>query len=186
MLSRSLVDNDFRSTESLTTCYFFFKDDNELQRDITSALSALLHQLLSQKPRLLQHAMADYVNNRDFLPQSFQKLWEIFTKAAADPLAGKIVCILDGLDECTVLGRENPNHQHSSASSTRVRPPGPLLSLFLVTSRPYFDIERQFSDLIRLFPATRLHGERELNGIAGEINIVTKSEVEKLMSAVQT
>jgi hypothetical protein len=179
VLCRSLIENDFRSTESITTCYFFFKDDNELQRNINSALSALLHQLFSQKRRLLKHAMEEYVKNRDFLPQSFHTLWEIFTKAVTDPLAGKIVCILDGLDECTVLGRnqiigtlrkfyKNP----TSRSASQLK--------FLVTSRPYFDIERQFSELVRLFPAIRLHGERESNGIASEINIFTKSEVEKL------
>src|SRR5436190_18408613 len=59
VLSKSLVDEDFKGIETRITCYFFFKDDNETQRSIAIALSALLHQLFSQKPTLIKYAMTD-------------------------------------------------------------------------------------------------------------------------------
>jgi ankyrin repeat domain-containing protein 50 len=67
VLSKSLIDEDFRSTETQTTCYFFFKDDNDIQ-DISTAISAFLHQLFSQKPILIQHAMSDYAVDGEKLP----------------------------------------------------------------------------------------------------------------------
>jgi hypothetical protein len=51
---------------------------------------------------------------------------------------------------------------------------------FLVTSRPYFDIERRFSDLIQNFPIIRLYGEKESKAISREINIAIKSKVAQL------
>jgi hypothetical protein len=178
VLSKSLIDNDF-NIESLTTCYFFFRDDNDKQKDITIALSALLHQLFSRTPGLVKHAMPDYGNNGNKLPQSFQTLWKAFLAAAADPLAGKIVCILDAIDECTETGRNQfidalkVFYETSASKRSQLR--------FLITSRPYLDIERQFADLIRSYPTTiRLHGERESSSISREINLVIKSEVAKL------
>jgi ankyrin repeat protein len=180
VLTKSLIDEDFRSTESLTTCYFFFKEDNDEQRDISTALSALLHQLFSQKPILIGHAVSDYAANGDELLQSFPQLWNILISAAADPAAGQIVIILDALDECLESGRNqiidalNTFYGHSTSDSN--------LSLlkFLVTSRPYFDIERRFAILIRSFPTIRLYGEKESEVISREINVVIKSKVSEL------
>jgi hypothetical protein len=180
VLSKSLIDEDFKSTESLTTCYFFFKEDNDKQRDISTALSALLHQLFSQKPILIRHAVSDYAANGDELLESFPQLWNILISAAADPTAGQIVVILDALDECLESGRNqiidalSAFYGHSTSDSN--------LSLlkFLVTSRPYFDIERRFALLIRSFPTIRLYGEKESEVISREINVVIKSKVSEL------
>lgn len=105
MLSKSLVEMELHSSESRTTCYFFFKDGDVKQKSVTHALSALLHQLFSQRKFLIQHAIPDYKSGGDKLPTSFHKLWTILTKAATDPKAGEVVCILDALDECEESGR---------------------------------------------------------------------------------
>jgi ankyrin repeat domain-containing protein 50 len=73
VLSKSLIDEDLKSTESRVTCYFFFKDDNEKQKSVTSALSALLHQLFSQRKSLIHHAMLDHAAEGSQLCQSFHK-----------------------------------------------------------------------------------------------------------------
>ena len=163
-----------------TTCYFFFKDDNDIQKNANTALSALLHQLFSQKPILIKHAMSDYAADGDKLPQSFYKLWGILIKAIADPNAGVVVCVLDALDECV----ESERYQIIDALKTffTQAASGQNISQlkFLVTSRPYFDIERRFTDLIRGFPTIRLHGEKELEIISREIDVVIKWKVEKL------
>ena len=181
VLAKSLIDKEVKATKSRITCYFFFKDDNEKQKSITTALSALLHQLFSQKQSLIQYAMEDYAAEGNQLPQLFHKLWSILTKAASDSRAGEVVCILDALDECEESGRykiiDALNAFYKQAISSG-RNSSQLK--FLVTSRPYFDIERRFIDLTRSFPTIRLQGEKESEAIRREIDIVIKWRISKL------
>jgi len=178
VLAKSLADQELKTTEARLTCYFFFKDDSEKQKSVTTALSALLHQLLSQKQQLIHHAIQDYAAEGNQLPQSFHKLWSILVKAASDSQAGQVVCILDALDECEESGRYqiidalNKYYQRAPASGQST----PRLN-FLVTSRPYLDIERRFTTLIQKFPIIRLRGETESGAISREIDIVIKSRV---------
>jgi ankyrin repeat domain-containing protein 50 len=51
---------------------------------------------------------------------------------------------------------------------------------FIVTSRPYYDIERRFAELTEAFPTIRLQGEKESEAISHEINIVIKWKVSEL------
>ncbi|KAF2489696.1 hypothetical protein BU16DRAFT_495019, partial [Lophium mytilinum] len=185
VLSKSFVDEDFKSTDNRTTCYFFFKDDNDVQKAIAIALSALLHQLFSQHPTLLKHAMSEYADNGDKLTKSFHTLWNILMKAAADPRAGEIVCVLDALDECAEAGRYqfinalDIFYQQANSQKTRTQ------LKFFVTSRPYLDIERRFTELVSKFPTIRLQGEQESNAISHEIDIVIKWRVSKLASELK-
>jgi ankyrin repeat domain-containing protein 50 len=178
VLSKSLVDNELRSTESRTTCYFFFKDDDVGQKSATNSLCALLHQLFSQKPFLIRYAIPDFRREGANLPKLFRKLWNILTMAAADPNSGDIICILDALDECEESGRfdliDTLNGFYRNVTSDVEK--GTLK--FLVTSRPYFDIERHFAQLTRHLPTIRLEGERESESISQEINLVIKNRVQ--------
>ena len=180
VLSRSLVDEDIKSTGTCTTCYFFFKDDNDIQKNAATALSAVLHQLFSQKPILIEYAMSDYAADGDKLPQLFHKLWDILIKAAADPNAGSVVCVLDALDECREVGR----YQIIDAVTTFYKHAKPQKSSsqlkFLITSRPYIDMERRFTTLISAFPTSRLQGEEETEAISREIDIVIKWKASEL------
>jgi ankyrin repeat protein len=173
VLARSLIDIEVKSGESRSICYFFFKDDNDKQRSSTSALSALLHQLFSQTRSLINHAIDDYRVEGHQLSESFHKLWTILTKAASDPKAGEIVCVLDALDECAERERylliDTLSAFYKQRNSCKLK--------FLITSRPYFDIERRFAHLIRDIPTIRLHGEKESKAISYEINLVIKSKV---------
>jgi len=181
VLAKSLIDQEVKAMKSSITCYFFFKDDNEKQKSITTALSALLHQLFSQKQSLIQHAIEDHTAEGDQLPQLFHKLWSILMKATSDSRAGEVVCILDALDECEESGRyriiDALNMFYKQAISSRQ---SPSQLKFLVTSRPYFDIERRFADLISSFPTIRLQGEKESEAIRREINTVIKWRISKL------
>ena len=105
VLAKSLVDKVLQPSETRAVCYFFFKDDAELQKRSSTALPALLHQLLKQKPRLLKHAMADFETDGDKFAESVQTSWRILTRIVEDPLAGEIVCVLDALDECIEADR---------------------------------------------------------------------------------
>jgi len=177
VLAKCLIDQEIKSTESRTTCYFFFKDDDKEQKSLATAFSSLLHQLFAQKQSLIQHAMQDYTTDGDKLPNFFHKLWGILVKATSDPKAGEVVCILDALDECADAERYQiidtlSTFYKQSQSSSQLK--------FLVTSRPYFDIERKFASLTRHFPTIRLHGEKESEAISREIDIVIRFKVSEL------
>jgi ankyrin repeat protein len=185
VLSKSLIDQDLKSKQTGAMCYFFFKDDNETQQSIATAISAILHQLFSQNPILIKYAMKDYEADGHKLPESFHTLWGIFIKAVADPKAGEIFCILDALDECAEEGR----YQLINAINQlyqQVKPEESTSHLkFLITSRPYLDIERRFSDLTSSHPKIRLQGEQEYNAISREIDLVISRRVRKLGSELK-
>jgi ankyrin repeat domain-containing protein 50 len=121
--------------------------------------------------------MQDYKMEGDHLLHSFHKLWGILNKATFDLKAGEVICILDALDECAEVER----YQIIDTLSTfyKQSQSGSQLK-FLVTSRPYSDIERKFANLVRYFPTIRLYGERESEAIGREINIVIRSKVLEL------
>ncbi|KAF2815263.1 FabD/lysophospholipase-like protein, partial [Mytilinidion resinicola] len=178
VLSKSLVENELKSTDSRTICYFFFKDDDDKQKSVTHALCALLHQLFSQRKPLIKYAIPNYQSEGKRLPQSFQNLWTILIKAATDPQTGEVVCILDALDECEesgrnelikVLNRFEDDISYSRGKQSKLR--------FLVTSRPYHDIERKFALLTNNIPTIRLRGEMESKTISREIDLVIQWKV---------
>jgi ankyrin repeat domain-containing protein 50 len=180
VLSKSLIDNELRSTNSRTTCYFFFKDDNKDQTAVTNALCAILHQLFSTKRELLGHAIPEFISHGEKLPKLFAALWKILLSAAEDPEAGEIICILDALDECEESGRiqliNSLTDLYCNATGNR----GDATLKFLVTSRPYYNIERSFAELTSKFPTIRLAGEGESESIKREIDIVIKARVQKI------
>ena len=180
VLSKYIADVGLTGTASRSTCYFFFKDDNDKQKSITTALSALLHQLFSQRRSLIQYSMRDYESEGSQLVHSFHKLWSILTKAAVDPEAGEVICILDALDECEVSGRYTLINALNTFYKTTSSAGSQSQLKFLVTSRPYYDIERRFAELAEGFPMIRLQGEKESEAISREINIVIKWKVSEL------
>jgi ankyrin repeat protein len=176
VLAKALVDQDLTIPDDASLLYFFFKDDNADQKSSAKAMAALLHQLFSRPQRsfLIRHAMPDYRSIGQSIVDSFSSLWEIFALAANDPRAGPIYCVLDALDECVIEDRRELlatlegafNEPENSELGGNVK--------FLVTSRPYQDIERQFYFLIRL------EGEKETNIIKKEIDRVIKHKVPEL------
>ncbi|KFZ19805.1 hypothetical protein V501_00489 [Pseudogymnoascus sp. VKM F-4519 (FW-2642)] len=179
VLAKSLVSRELLSTTTRTTCYFFFKDDDIDQKSATKALCSLLHQLFKQNPTLVK----PFIPNLDGveLLQLFGNLWNILTEAVAELSAGTVICILDALDECEKSGRfeivETLNRFYRNAANDQ----GHNASLkFLVTSRPYFNIERGFAELTSIFPSVHLAGEKEPELITREIDIVIKARVQQI------
>ena len=179
VLSKSLLNHDFQSVDTLTTCYFFFKDNDE-QNSLAIALCAILHQLFTRQPQLLRHAMPAWERNGEKLQQEVSELWRILHAAATDSVAGNVICVLDALDECQPRDRQVLIQNLSSfySVSSSVRPKGTLK--FLVTSRPYDDIEVGFQDIPSSLPAIRLSGEMENDQIQREIDLVVRHRVAKL------
>ncbi|MFL5624841.1 MAG: hypothetical protein ACJ788_04520, partial [Ktedonobacteraceae bacterium] len=137
VLAKSLVDNELQSTDTHTVCYFFFKD-NEEQDNLATALCALLHQLFSHQPRLIQYAIPAWEKTGDKLQKEAQELWRRLLVAARDDEAHDVTRVLDALDECQLSDLRRlidllaRFYTHISPSSSTMRR-GRLK--FLVTSR---------------------------------------------------
>ncbi|KAI4779146.1 hypothetical protein E4T52_05970 [Aureobasidium sp. EXF-3400] len=182
VLSKSLVDEILMSdTVGNTICYFFFKDNDE-QNSLATCLCALLHQLFQHQRHLLQHAIAAWHSDGSKLQQETDKLWHILLAATSDAAAHNTICVLDALDECKDGDRSNliaklaqfhenaVESQHSRQSWLK----------FIVTSRPYDDIQRGFQHIPPSLPAIRLRGEEENDQICTEINRVINLKVLQL------
>src|SRR2546429_7888582 len=90
VLAKYLVDSVLATTESRTTCYFFFKDDFEDQKSIVSALCCILHQLFLQKRILLSETILErFEINGEKFTSSFGDLWDALISAAQDRMPAK-------------------------------------------------------------------------------------------------
>ena len=172
VLMKSLIDNELASIASVTTCYFFFKDDGVDRKNIIYALLALLHQLCSQNPALLSRANETFQLNGGKITHSFRWLWDLLVSLAKCPEAGKIICILDGLDECEEARRQyiiaalNSLHADFETTKSHLK--------FLLTSR-------RFSDLEDLEPKIlRLSGDNERQAMQQEVG----SEIKRRLSRI--
>lgn len=183
-MTKYLVDSELKTTESRTTCYFFFKDDFEDQRSAQSALSCILHQLFTQREDLFSGGIVKRLEAyKAHLTKSFDELWEVLVIASKDRNAGEIVCILDAFDECgegervklaqtlrRFYGIENDMKDNANLK-------------FLVTSRSYDIIRRGFEPLnIPGLPVIHLDGESdaEVSKIAREIDVYIEDRVSRI------
>lgn len=95
-------------------------------------------------------------------------------------MAGNAVCVLDALDECDeqeqldlIKALEDfCLHQRSPSSASNFK--------FLITSRPYFQIRREFDKLLQASDNIELAGNDESASIKKEIDLVIKHNVAKL------
>ena len=185
VLSKCLVEEKLATLDPqhATVCYFFFKDVSPDSRSITKALSAILHQLFTNIPGLVEHALPAFDENGDEVSSMFSTLWEILENAAADPMAGEIVCVIDALDECEEIQQiiliEKLKTFYSKTKDTQMRKQN---LRFLLTSRPYRNIRSRFHSLLRDFPTIHLSGDDESDLIKEEIDLVIRSEVSAIAS----
>lgn len=182
VLSKSLVDERLMSDAAGSTiCYFFFKDNDE-QNSLATGLCALLHQLFQHRPHLLRHAVPAWNSDGSKLQQETDKLWCILLAATSDAAAHNTICVLDALDECKDGDRSNLIEKlaqfHKNAADFQHDRQSWLK--FIVTSRPYDDIQRGFQHIPPSLPAIRLRGEEENEQIHVEINRVIKIKMLKL------
>ena len=173
VLSRFLFDGELRSTASVTTCYFFFAEGDSNRSSAIHALFALLHQLCNRNRALLEKVDEAFRGNGDTMTASFSWLWELLTSLAQHPEAGRIICLLDALDECEEIGRAsliaslNELHENAQMHGNRL--------MFLVTSRPFLAADCAFRPSI-----LRLCGNNERETIRQEINAVILDRVPKI------
>ncbi|PSN59028.1 purine and uridine phosphorylase [Corynespora cassiicola Philippines] len=174
VLAKHLVDHAL--PRSATLCYFFFKDQD--QNTVRQALCALLHQLFSQKPSLIQHAMKHFEREGPGLINSSNSLWAILGDAVKDSQAGSTIIVLDALDECAQSEFENMMRNVESQMRSDQLGYGKLK--YLLTSRPYEQIVSKFRGLLDAFPRIHIPGEEESETISQEVNRVIEFRVERL------
>jgi hypothetical protein len=185
VLSRYLVDGILPSSASSTTCYFFFKDDFDDQKSAAGALCCLLWQLFKERPALLQDSLLkQFGEDGDRLLNSFRDLWHILVSVSNNHESSQIVCVLDALDECgehdrRLLTQTLNDFYLKKGTKTKLK--------FLVTSRPYVNIEQNFHGLQTELPTIRLRGEdqSESDKIAREIDLVIEARITPLCRKLQ-
>ncbi|CAI7570466.1 unnamed protein product [Penicillium crustosum] len=184
ILSRALIDERrlCLNVTTSTVCHFFFKDGYKDRMYGANALCAILHQLFTQDSTgaLIKLALPAHKNYGKSLTRSLSGLWNILLDCAKSPHTGEIVCIFDALDECEEQSRLQLisklkefycQPQGSSALSSKLS--------FLITSRPYTEIEREFEG----FSTTEyLHfdGDKKSPAISREIDLVIDEHVRQI------
>ncbi|KAH7124655.1 putative ankyrin repeat-containing protein, partial [Dactylonectria macrodidyma] len=188
VLAKHLVDSKLKTTESRTTCYFFFKDDFDDQRSATSALSCILHQLFTQRADLFSDKIVKRLEAyKAHLTSSLNELWEVLVMASQYKNAGELVCILDAFDECedqerlklAQALREFYDPENDTKNNVNLK--------FLITSRPYNKIGQGFQPLnIPGLPVIYLKGEvdAEISKVAREIDIYIEDRVSRIRASL--
>lgn len=179
VLARALIDDRRVCTNTMasTVCYFFFKDGQEQRTRGANALCALLHQLF-EDTTLITHALPSYKTYGEKLRDAFSDLWEILVKSAQDPKAGEIICVLDALDECEKNARKQLVEKLAHFFSQAVSFQNTSIKLkFLVTSRPYDDLEQSFRSLSGVSAYMRFDGDEKSQRIGQDINLVIDAKI---------
>jgi len=183
VLSKHLVDRKGEAltghTAPPTLCYFFFKDGDVERMDAAKAICAFLHQLILQQPRLYQYAREDFDTKSQKFLTDFDTLWNVFLATCEDPALQEIVCVLDAVDECREKSRLVAKITELYNNPRPVIRRGPVLKSF-VTSRPDFNIVRDFKALTDTMSEVRLRGEEESEQISREIDLVIKFKIDQL------
>ncbi|KAI9650863.1 hypothetical protein NHQ30_000898 [Ciborinia camelliae] len=179
VLSKAFVDERLVALSPATIiCYFFFKDISPDQRNVKRAVAALIHQIISLNRHLWKHAIDSWKRNGREICNLHDMMWDILEAMATDTAAGDIVCVIDALDECDTahdVRKQFIWRMHKLVFGTQ-----PCRMRFVVTSRPYAQIERIFTGLNLNFPVIRIAGEMESETISREINLVINHEVARL------
>jgi hypothetical protein len=187
VLARTLIDQNLLLEPKQTfpvISYFFFKDGHSDQQGSARCISALLHQIFSQQPTLIEHALKEYRTSGPEIAIRFNTLWKILCAIGSDPDSCPIICIVDALDECEEESRSDIIDalkelygEQTSNENLRLK--------WLVTSRPYANIERRFRSLTNIFPTIHVEGEQESKAISSEINLVIEAEVRKIADELE-
>ncbi|KAJ0420796.1 hypothetical protein BJY00DRAFT_312722 [Aspergillus carlsbadensis] len=186
VLAKHLADSVLTSHGSRTVAYFFFKDDFEDQKSITTALCCILHQIFRQKRTLLSDAIIDRFDLDERITTSFSELWDILTRIAKEEQAGEIICLLDALDECEKDGWAQLSKALQKFYQDEDRHCFKLK--FLVTSRLHGHIRRGLQPMgLPGQPIIHLSGENEdeMEKICREINIFIRARVDNIRAQLE-
>jgi hypothetical protein len=200
VLSKSLIDDgqlatcvttitftsssiDAVTSRESTVCYFFFKDGGDGHMDSAHALCALLHQLFTcpSTSGLIKYALKSHREHGAALTRKFSELWQILSDCVTSPDAGEIICVLDALDECKKDSRQDFIKRLQEFYSRSERLSIPFLKFrFLVTSRPYPDLESSFQKFRTTTAYLRFDGDEKSEQIRREIDLVIDARLQDI------
>ena len=172
VLAKYLIDHELQQLG--TVCYFFFKDQD--QNTIRQALCAVIHQICTQKPQAIKHAMEMFTKEGSKLTGSTANLWAILKDVVHDSSTGSVIIVLDALDECL----ETEIESLIQKIETLVSKDKPNSNKLLITCRPYEEILWRFKRLLDVFPKIRIPGEDNSEKISLEVNRVVQHKIERL------
>ncbi|KAL1841792.1 hypothetical protein VTJ49DRAFT_6545 [Mycothermus thermophilus] len=180
VIAKFLLEHFEKSTPSRKTVHFFFSDRDGTRRSPIAFLKAAIHQFIRHSARLFkEHVKPRIASFGDTVYESPALLWDIFFDMTQDPTLGPLVCVLDALDECDPkswqdLIRRIGAHFSPSAESQGTKSSQQFK--FVITSRPYDDINIHFSH----FSVLRLQAENEDRRINQDITLFVENEVSRL------
>jgi tetratricopeptide (TPR) repeat protein len=123
VITAYLADSLPTKDGSRATGYFFFRGgghSDDLNK-ITTALCCILHQIFDQDRTLLTERIVKKFESRQSIVRDFHGLWDILLKAAEEKRSGKIICLLDAVNECEQKGRANLMESLSALLSSQGR-----------------------------------------------------------------
>ncbi|KAH8676615.1 ankyrin repeat-containing domain protein [Tricladium varicosporioides] len=181
VLAKSLAENELSSNDLRTTTSFFFKSDRPPRADggsqMLDCICAILHQIFLKKRSMLKYAIAAFEAYLDL--QSFEKLWALLLDVSSDPDAGEIVCIVDGLDECSEYGRCQLIKALDALNSTKDKARQWLRLKFIITTRNSI-LTELCANTTGVISIIQIAGEDVSAKVSSEIACVLQMEVAKI------
>lgn len=175
VISKYIVEEELATDSGPFVCYFFFRYGVPEQTSLSYAFCSMLHQFFRRYRHLIKHVLQPFMERGISITDSVESLFNILMKVASEPGVGEVVCIFDGLDECDEAVRKELIQRvttfYTASQSTTTLDTGRVLK-FLITSRPYRDIEHEFAVLADVVPAVHLSAEEETPAITLEIDLV--------------
>ncbi|KAM0813696.1 putative Ankyrin repeat protein [Seiridium cardinale] len=190
VLASFLVDHyESTAVHNRNICFFFFKADSDEQRSAVHAISALLHQLYTRQPELIEFAQ-EMLQLPGHHVKRLTTLWRILASSADRHQARQTVCIIDGLDECEESSRRDLISLISQYFTDGEDQAGHGRQLkLLITSRPDNSIKTAFDRKHRSLEGSihqrlkmiRLKGEDETDAISADVELVVKDAINDLI-----
>ncbi|KAF4629121.1 hypothetical protein G7Y89_g9028 [Cudoniella acicularis] len=179
VLARSLTEHELRNDDRNVISFFSFKElpsHTQANSQSLACLSAILHQLFTQKQFLLKYAITA-VEARFDQPLSFANLWNLLLDIANDPETGEITCVLDALDQCDKVGQWQLIQALDNLCKGNLNNRDASTLKFLVTSRPNFSSEASIRRILSEMPAVHLANEKVRVMMNCEIDDLVESRV---------
>ncbi|KAH8649154.1 hypothetical protein BX600DRAFT_110749 [Xylariales sp. PMI_506] len=156
-------------------CFFFFKADNDEQNDACRAMTAILHQLYQAQPWLTRHATKIFAEKRRSMLSQFRTLWQIFIASVSDTKSRDVILVIDGLDECEPITREQLLQCLARFYTKETALTEPPFVKTVIASRPDNDIKIAFD----ILPTIRLRGEDEPEAISHDVELVIQHHIRR-------
>ena len=164
-LTEHLETNSVRRGCPSISCHFFFSDDDEQQKDEAIALASIVHQILTSEPDLINAALRKYLTIGSLFAEEFEALSSLFRNLVSDPRLGRLLLILDAIDECNQEGSQRLLCLLQSLSTSSL-----VRLKIIVTGRPYSYIRRSLSGTL----VSQIKMEESLEQISVDVeNMIT-------------